>query len=188
MDAVLEATARDERGILFDSLGNEAPLSVRPRAAEQQIVRDSGPHGECLQAAPQLVPLPGLVRGPERRGEHVVGGGHDALESPALARRVEVVEDPALTALTPAARPARVEIRLRDGRMLVRQVDQPWGEFDRPYPEALLRDKFAALASPDLGARGAGSAWDLCRSAGGAKSVRDLTDGLRALAVPRHPA
>jgi 2-methylcitrate dehydratase PrpD len=106
----------------------------------------------------------------------------------ALARRVEVVEDPALTALTPAARPARVEIRLRDGRMLVRQVDQPWGEFDRPYPEALLRDKFAALASPDLGARGAGSAWDLCRSAGGAKSARDLTDGLRALAVPRHPA
>ena len=79
-------------------------------------------------------------------------------------------------------------IRLRDGRMLVRQVDQPWGEFDRPYPEALLRDKFAALASPDLGARGAGSAWDLCRSAGGAKSARDLTDGLRALAVPRHPA
>ena len=72
----------------------------------------------------------------------------------ALARRVEVVEDPALTALTPRARPARVEVRLADGRVLVRQVDQPFGEFDRPYPESALREKFVALAAPDLGAGG----------------------------------
>ena len=50
----------------------------------------------------------------------------------ALAQRVEVVEDPALTAMTPGARPARVEMRLRDGRVLDRQVNQPLGEFDRP--------------------------------------------------------
>ena len=73
----------------------------------------------------------------------------------ALARRVEVVEDPALTALTPHARPARVEVRLADGRVLARQVDQPFGEFDRPYPESALREKFVALAGPDLGAAGA---------------------------------
>jgi 2-methylcitrate dehydratase PrpD len=103
----------------------------------------------------------------------------------ALGRRVEVVEDPALTALTPGKRPARVEIRLTDGRLLTRQVDVPSGEFDRPYPEALLREKFVGLAAPDLGAAGAATAWELCRRTGEVKSVRELTDGLRALARPR---
>jgi 2-methylcitrate dehydratase PrpD len=104
-----------------------------------------------------------------------------------LARRVEVAEDSALTALTPAARPARVEVRLTDGRLLARQVDQPSGEFDRPYPEAVLREKFVALVAPDVGAAGAGSAWELCRRAGALKRARDLTDGLRELALVHHP-
>jgi 2-methylcitrate dehydratase PrpD len=105
----------------------------------------------------------------------------------ALARRVEVVEDPALTALTPRARPARVEVRLTDGRVFTRRVDQPSGEFDRPYAEALLRDKFVGLASPELGAAGAGTAWELCRRAGELKSARELTDGLRTLGLAHHP-
>ena len=57
----------------------------------------------------------------------------------------------------------------------------PAGEFDRPYPEALLREKFIALASDDLGAAGAAAAWDSARHVGERKSVRELTDGLRAL-------
>ena len=105
----------------------------------------------------------------------------------ALARRVEVVEDPALTALTPGARPARVEVRVAGGGILARQVAQPAGEFDRPYPETALREKFVALAGPDLGPAGAVTAWGLCRRAGELKSARDLTDGLRALALARHP-
>lgn len=121
--------------------------------------------------------------------------GVDAFREPALsddrvralARRVEVVEDPVLDALVPRARPARVEVRLDDGRALVRQVDQPSGEFDRAYPEALLRKKFIELAAPDLGPAGAGAAWDLCRRAGELKTARELTDGLRGLAAPRHP-
>ena len=81
-----------------------------------------------------------------------------------------------------------MEVRLADGRVLVRQVDQPLGEFDRPYPESALREKFVALAAPDLGAAGAGSAWELCRRAGELKSARELTDGLRTLALSRHTA
>ncbi len=103
-----------------------------------------------------------------------------------LAGRVEVLEDPALTALTPGARPARVEVRLADGRVLARQVDLPSGEFDRPYSEALLREKFVQLAAPGLDAAGAATAWELCRHAGELKSARELTDGLRALAPRRH--
>ncbi len=103
----------------------------------------------------------------------------------ALAGRVEVVEDPALTALMPGKRPARVEVRLAGGRALARQVDVPSGEFDRPYPEAALREKFVGLAAPALGAAGAAPAWELCRRAGELKSVRELTDGFRALGRPR---
>jgi 2-methylcitrate dehydratase PrpD len=102
-----------------------------------------------------------------------------------LARLVDVVEDPALTALTPQARPARVEVRLTDGRTLAHQVDTPAGEYDRPYPEARLREKFVGLAVPSLGAAGATSAWELARHVDRLKSARDLTDGLRALARPR---
>jgi 2-methylcitrate dehydratase PrpD len=104
----------------------------------------------------------------------------------ALVRRVEVVEDPALTALTPRVRPARVEVRLTDGRMLARQVDQPSGEFDRPYPESALREKFVGLTDAVFGRPGAGAAWDLCRRVGELKSAHELTDGLRALALSRH--
>ena len=103
----------------------------------------------------------------------------------ALARRVEVVEDPALTALTPRVRPARVEVQLLDGRVLARQVDQPSGEFDRPYPETALREKFVGLTQAFFGRPGAGAAWDLCRRVGDLKSARELTDGLRALALSR---
>jgi hypothetical protein len=78
-------------------------------------------------------------------------------------------------------------MRLADGRTLIRQVDQPFGEFDRPYPESALREKFVALVQPELGARGAGSAWDLCRRASELKSARDLTAGLRTLALSRQP-
>jgi 2-methylcitrate dehydratase PrpD len=105
----------------------------------------------------------------------------------ALARRVEVVEDLALTALTPRVRPARVEVRLTDGRVLARQVDQPSGEFDRPYPESALRAKFVGLAAASFGGPGAGAAWDLCRRVGDLKSARELTDGLRVLALSRRP-
>jgi 2-methylcitrate dehydratase PrpD len=104
----------------------------------------------------------------------------------ALARLVDVVEDPTLTALTPRVRPARVEVRLADGRVLSRQVDQPSGEFDRPYPEAALREKFLGLTESFFGPSGGGAAWDLCRRVGELKSARELTDGLRALARSRR--
>ena len=61
----------------------------------------------------------------------------------------------------------------------------PAGEFDRPYSEPLLREKFVGLAAPDFGAAGAARAWELARRVGELKSARELTDGLRGLASPR---
>ena len=117
--------------------------------------------------------------------------GRAAFEEPALsdpririlARRATVVEDPALTAELPGRRPARVEVRLEDGRTLSHQVDIPSGDFDRPYSRQALRDKFVGLAAPVLGERGAADAWTLCvEGLDRLKGVRELTDALRAWA------
>jgi 2-methylcitrate dehydratase PrpD len=99
----------------------------------------------------------------------------------ALARRVDVVEDPALTALAPRLRPARVLVALADGRSLCARVDTPAGEYDRPYSEPALREKFLDLAAPVLDRAGGAAAWDLCRRAGALTRARELADGLRAL-------
>jgi 2-methylcitrate dehydratase PrpD len=101
----------------------------------------------------------------------------------ALARRVEVVADPALTAELPARRPAVVVLHLADGRRLERRVDIPGGEFDHPYPVPALEAKFAALAAGPLGEAGGGPAFALCRSLDRLPGARDLTEGLRALAA-----
>jgi 2-methylcitrate dehydratase PrpD len=68
----------------------------------------------------------------------------------ALTRRVEVREDPQLTALLPAIRAARVEIELADGRRLRAREDTAPGGFDNPYDQRLLEEKFRRLAGRTL--------------------------------------
>jgi 2-methylcitrate dehydratase PrpD len=119
--------------------------------------------------------------------------GPDAFREPALsdprvralAARVDVVEDPALTGRFPAARPARVEVRLAGGATHSRQVDTAGGDFDRPYSRTLLRDKFVLLTSPVLGPRGARVAWEQGLAVDEAKDARALGDALRALEAER---
>lgn len=64
----------------------------------------------------------------------------------ALRSRVRVVEDPALTAMAPHAKPGRVTLRLKDGREATHQVDSARGDFQRPYSDDEVRAKFRALA------------------------------------------
>lgn len=66
----------------------------------------------------------------------------------ALARRVRVREDPDLTAQLPALRPARVTLRLRDGRRWQAQVSTNRGDAENPYDESTVRAKFHALVEP----------------------------------------
>jgi 2-methylcitrate dehydratase PrpD len=96
----------------------------------------------------------------------------------ALARRIEVAEDPDLSARLPAERPARVELRLAGGGVAIRQVDLASGEFDRPYPVALLQDKFVELTRSIFGESGASTAWVHC---GRVDELADLTDLARIL-------
>lgn len=67
-----------------------------------------------------------------------------------LSKKVTVREDPALTAMLPAVRPARVEVKLRSGQTLTETVERPRGGFDKPFTEAELLAKFRRLAGLTL--------------------------------------
>ena len=73
--------------------------------------------------------------------------GHGALDDSALhdpviaslRHRVRVTEDPAMTALAPRLRPARVTVTLTDGRSATYACDSHRGDFQRPFAETELR-------------------------------------------------
>jgi 2-methylcitrate dehydratase PrpD len=80
--------------------------------------------------------------------------GDAALRDPRLAQLralVQVHEDPALSAMLPARRPARVRITLDDGQVVTHEVTRTKGDPDLPMTPAELRDKFIRLAAPTLG-------------------------------------
>jgi len=62
-----------------------------------------------------------------------------------LSGRTFVREDPTLTAMLPQLRPARVTIRLRDGRELRGSADANRGDDQDPYSRAELAEKFFEL-------------------------------------------
>lgn len=68
-----------------------------------------------------------------------------------LARRVIVREDPALTAMLPGLRPARVRVHFTDGRVLSAEVLTNKGDTEDPYSSDEVRDKFRELAEPVWG-------------------------------------
>jgi 2-methylcitrate dehydratase PrpD len=72
-----------------------------------------------------------------------------ALDDPAIAalrRRVHVSEDPAMTAVAPRLKPARVTVTLRDGRQSAHARDSHRGDFQEPFDESEIRAKFRELA------------------------------------------
>jgi len=79
----------------------------------------------------------------------------------ALAARVEVVEDPAFTKLTPGKRPARVTLTLTDGTELQHTVMGSKGDPDQPMSEQELTDKFFSLVQPSLREEQARQAWQM---------------------------
>ncbi len=81
-----------------------------------------------------------------------------ALADPAIAalrRCVQVTEDPAMSALAPRLRPARVTVTLSDGRQATHARDSHRGDFTEPFAEAEIRGKFRELAATVLTPEGA---------------------------------
>src|SRR5260221_1158997 len=91
-----------------------------------------------------------------------------ALQDPAIAalrHRVQISEDPAMSALAPRLRPARVTVILNDGRQATHAADSHRGDFNLPFDEAEIRGKFRELAGTvltDEGAREVERAVDRC--------------------------
>jgi 2-methylcitrate dehydratase PrpD len=69
----------------------------------------------------------------------------------ALASRITVNEDPALTAMLPQARPARVTLRLADGRAFTQLAITNRGDTEDPYPVSEVEAKFVEITAPVWG-------------------------------------
>jgi hypothetical protein len=63
----------------------------------------------------------------------------------ALARKVSISEDPAMTQRLPLERPARVVISLHDGRQIIGEAGVNRGDDAAPYSREELRQKFMDL-------------------------------------------
>jgi len=72
-------------------------------------------------------------------------------EVQALAKKVEVKEDPKLTAMMPSRRPSRVRVTLKSGEKLEAEVTMNRGDFEDPYGPADLEKKYFSLADPIWG-------------------------------------
>src|SRR5262249_34520378 len=92
-----------------------------------------------------------------------------------LARRVEVRADPEMSPRRGDYPPARVAIRLRDGRELADSATVVRGDADNPVPPEEVVAKFLALTSPVLGAARAHRAAEALRSADDCRDIRELT-------------
>jgi 2-methylcitrate dehydratase PrpD len=105
-----------------------------------------------------------------------------ALGDPVIAglrRRVHISEDPAMTALAPLLRPARVTVTLIDGRQATHARDSHRGDFNEKFAESEIRGKFRELAGTVLtetGAHDVERAVDRCEEW---TSIAELTDLLR---------
>jgi 2-methylcitrate dehydratase PrpD len=72
-----------------------------------------------------------------------------AVHDPAIAalrQRVHITEDPAMTAVAPRLRPAQVTVTLTDGRRSTQTRESHRGDFQQPFPESEIREKFRELA------------------------------------------
>ena len=72
----------------------------------------------------------------------------------ALAARVTVKEDPALTAQLPARRVCRLTLRMKDGTQRVAEVVGTPGDPDRPLPDGALRASSSSPNQLDYGTGG----------------------------------
>ena len=108
-----------------------------------------------------------------------------ALHDPAIAalrHRVHVTEDPAMSAVAPRLRPARVTVTLKDGRQSTHARESHRGDFNQPFEESELREKFHELAGLVLTPEGVTRIEDAVNDGERWTSVRELSAQLRCYA------
>ena len=101
----------------------------------------------------------------------------DAVNDPtvtALRHRVHVTEDPAMSAVAPRLRPARVTLTLKDGRTETYEGESHRGDFTQPFEEHEILEKFRELAGHVLPQDKVARAEEALQRAEQWKSVREL--------------
>jgi 2-methylcitrate dehydratase PrpD len=88
-----------------------------------------------------------------------------------LAKKVRVIEDPALTAMMPARRPARIRLTLTDGRVFKAQALVNKGDFEDPYSQDDLKRKYLDLSAPVWGDKAARTIYEVI---GELETLRDM--------------
>jgi 2-methylcitrate dehydratase PrpD len=105
-----------------------------------------------------------------------------ALNDPAIAalrHRVHITDDPAMNAMVPASKPARVTLTLKDGRQTTVTCDSPRGDCLNPYSESEIREKFRELAGLALTPQGLAEVERAVERFEQWTSASELTDVLR---------
>jgi len=97
----------------------------------------------------------------------------------AFADKVTVVEDPALTALMPDFRPARVIVTLTDGSVLTAETRTNRGDTEDPYDDDELDRKYAELTARVWQPTTARSVYDTCFGIDRVGDVRALSEAMR---------
>ncbi len=96
----------------------------------------------------------------------------------ALAAKVKVREDAALTAMLPGLRPARLAVILRDGRVLRAEALTNRGDTEDPYTPAEVAEKFIDLAGPVYGRPRAAALRDMVLGLDGDAHIGPLLNAL----------
>ncbi|MGL4243360.1 MAG: MmgE/PrpD family protein [Beijerinckiaceae bacterium] len=94
----------------------------------------------------------------------------------ALARKVNVNEDPKLTAELPGKRPARVRLTLTDGRRFEAMALTNKGDTEDPYGEDDVVAKFHAVTSPLIGASRSKEIATACLALEEVPSLREIVE------------
>jgi 2-methylcitrate dehydratase PrpD len=97
----------------------------------------------------------------------------------ALRHRVQVTEDPAMSAVAPRLRPAQVTLTLTDGQQATRSGDAQRGDFQQPFAEAEIRAKFRELAGVVLTSEGVSRVEDAVEDCENWESIDELIGLLR---------
>ncbi|MCB4822822.1 MmgE/PrpD family protein [Roseicella aerolata] len=167
----LHSCCRETQGALeaIELLLAEAPVTPEQVAA---IEVETFHSASLLSERAPAAPIAGRFSIPFTVATRIVSGcawieafSSAAIADPvarALAARVTVREDPALTARQPGERVCRLTLRLADGTVRRREVVGTPGDPDRPHPEAALREKFRRCVEPGFGARWA-ELWEMAR-------------------------
>ena len=157
-DAVLSQIVFDDSGSVWEHCAHLAKL----RGANLWLDAD-----DTLQLADQL-----------EQGDSVASFTWDAIrndEIQALAKKVAVREDPAMTAKMPDLRPAAVKVTLTDGTALTATTDTNKGDWQDPYTEPELAEKFMALTTRRWTPAGAQAVHDEIMTLRNAPSLAHLT-------------